>query len=89
MITLQMQIAAEPLEPTYDSHTHITNIARCFPASYLSEIECRMHLHDPVAATHAALARRWARSSRARRLHRVSSVNIRGNRTSNQLWARL
>lgn len=63
---------------------------RSYPQEYVRELYSRVHLSDPILATHAEIGRALGRLEVIEKADRLDSPNVRGEvATENQGWRKI
>ena len=79
----------EKLDDKFESHDFIFEMMRRFPREYTQALyECRRS-KDPIQTLHQKIGRKLLEfHPRIQKIRRISSRNVRGLSSTNQLWAK-
>ena len=79
----------EKLDDKFESHDFIFEMMRRFPREYTQALyECRRS-KDPIQTLHQKIGRKLLEfRPRIQKIRRISSRNVRGLPSTNQLWAK-
>jgi hypothetical protein len=76
------------LPPVFDSHAVIREMMRRYPQQYTTDLFGHVENKDPILSFHSTIGVRLTRFEDIERTRRISSDNVRGQKTENQEWRR-
>jgi hypothetical protein len=78
--------SVQAMQPVFDSHALICDLMSRYPQEYVRELHARVHLADPIKATHADIGQALLSVPGIAPTRKVDSLNVRGRVSENQEW---